>query len=216
MISINEISTPELMRSVFNKKISEINDFIYPFNEFTAHYIRTKNIQNLKSILGDSSSTLTVDFYKQKILEMTNADKHEAIIYMATHGVLPDQTAYVYLSSKASFRVLFHDFLPSAFDLFYNYLSSNNYIHQIGSGQGISLVFTPQVFETDFSNYSSSAPFDYNQAIDYMINDIKNLKEDRFYLLAQVEERDSIISQLLNTINKMEKEQIVKSQMTWH
>lgn len=217
MISLNDISTLDSMQEILSQKLTQLNDYLYPFNEFTSHYISNKKVSQLRNILDNSpSSSLTVSFYRDAVSSLTSLERQNAKSYIESFSIDSHQIAYVYLNSKTSFRSFFADFLPSAFDFLYNYLTTNSYIRQIGSGYGTAIVFLPSIFNSDFSNYSLPQDFSTVDLLSVISNHLKHLQEDNSYLKSSLDQKDQIINDLIETVEKLNRDKFISSQLTWH
>lgn len=217
MISLHDISSSNSMEQILNQKLLLLNDYLYPFNEFTSHYLLNKKVSQLRTLINNSpSSSLTISFYKDAIDSLTFLERQNAKLYIESFSISSEQIAYLYLNSKTSFRSFFADFLPSAFDHLYNYLTSNSYIRQVGSGYGTAIVFLPSIFNSDFSNYSLPQDVFTSDVFSLISNQLKYLQEDNSYLKSSLDQKDETINQLLQTIERLNREKIISSQLTWH
>lgn len=216
MIQLSDISTPHSMRTYLNNVLSEIDHSIYPLNTFFAHHIRLKNFPYLKDFVSNNpSNTLTIEDYKSLNSQLTSEEISFARQWIELNcpqylSFLP----YIFIGSRNNFRAAFADALPSTFDAIYNYLISNDYIKQIGTGLGNAQMFNSSIFDSSFEDYSVPQS-DYSSVLTSIINEVKSLKSDKDYLFQLLENQEQYINKLLAEIQSLRQQNQIAYQMTW-
>ena len=214
MIFYSDLTRPNFSTTILNPILDSMDDFLYPLNHYIAYNLAVKNYATLKTFtFNNLSSNCGVDFYTQKISELTSSEV--AVAQTWIHPNLQDYT-HVYVGSKSAMKNLFFsDFLPSAFDALYSYLANNNYIRQIGYGQGSAILFNSSLFAQPFSLPAQKSLDDFSQSINSFIQNFNSLKNDNEYLYNVILQKNESINILTNKIAELEHKTYLDSRMTW-
>lgn len=217
MIFYSDLTRPDFSATVLNPILDSMDDFLYPLNLYTAYNIADKNYATLKTFaFNNSSSNCGVSFYSQKISELTSDQINTAKRWLEINTLAPHEYSHVYVGSKSSLRnYFFSDFIPSAFDSLYSYLIRNNYIRQIGQGQGAAILFNSSLFSIPFSLPPQGSVDQFSGAIESFIQNFNSLKNDNEYLYNIILQKNQHIDLLNNKIAELEHKTYLDSRMTW-
>lgn len=202
------------MRELIINRFCDNQDFIYPFNEYIAHLILTKDFSTLKTFSELKPSTsLSIEDYRNLISSIPSSFLASAREYLNTVSDDYDP-AYIFIGSKSNLKsLIFYDFLPSAFDACLSYLTSS-FLKQVGSGHGSAFIISPSFFNSDFSDYSNVE----NHSLillDQLSQVVKNLQKDNDCLIDVLSKKDQHIQSLLQIIEELQYEKYMSTQMTW-
>ncbi len=214
MIFYSDLTRTDFSTTVLNPVLDSMDDFLYPLNPYIAYNLAVKNYATLKTfVFNNLSSNCGVDFYTQKISELTSSEV--AIAQKWINSNLQDYT-HVYVGSKSALKnFFFSEFLPSAFDALYNYLTANNYIRQIGAGQGSAILFNSSLFAQPFSLPHQKSMEDLSQSINSFMQNFNSLKNDNEYLYNIILQKNQYIDVLTKRVQELEHKSYLDSRMTW-
>lgn len=215
MITLSNISDYNNFREIVVDRLFQKEDSIYPLNEFIASFIIRKDFISLKDFAETNpSSKINVQKWKSLINLLSSEDLQSATTYINSFNLQEYvDPVYLYVGSKTSFRQIFADFIPSAFDALFNYLSAK-YITQIGSGKGHAFVIHPSFFTSDFSDFNNSVVSSLD-ILSRVTADFKTLQSDNEYLFNLLTEKDNFILSLMKKISDLEHQNYITSQITW-
>jgi len=214
MIFYSDLTRIDFSSKILNPILDSMDDYLYPLNTYVAHNLANKNYATLKTFtFNNLSSNCGVNFYSQKIAELTADEIYSANLWMLTNA---EQYTHVYVGSKSALRnYFFSDFLPSSFDSLYNYLSNNNYIRQVGSGHGSAILFNSNLFAEPISLPDQRSSEDFSQSVESFIRNFNSLKNDNEYLYNIILQKNESIDILTKKIQELEHKTYLDSRMTW-
>lgn len=215
MITLSHLSDHNNFRTIIIDRFTKAEDAIYPLNEYIASFILKKDFISLKDFaLLNPSTYITIDKWKRLISTLKLNEISAAKEYVDTYALDQDiHPAYIYVGSKNSLRQVFYDFIPSAFDHTFNYLSSN-YITQVGPGKGSAFVIHPTFFSSTFSDFTPNTASSLD-ILSRVTAEFKSLQSDNEYLYSLLSEKDQTINSLINKISDLEHQNYITSQITW-
>jgi hypothetical protein len=216
MIFTNDVIRKDFFSEILIPILDSMNDYLYPLNNFTAYHLSQKNYATLKTFVSENtSSSCGVDFYSNQISHLTTSQITIAKEWIDSQF---SDFNYVYIGSKSSLKNLFFsDFLPTSFDLLYNYLTNNNYIKQIGKAFGSAILFNSSLLSEPFH---INVNLNFDQSIEDSFKNFtkayNSLKVDNEYLCNLIDQKNVFINTLTKKVEELEYKNYLNSQMTWN
>lgn len=213
MISVSNFSDDFIhfkIKSIFE----DMNDSLYPLNNFYAHHLRKKDFSFLKDFAAQNpSSSLTFNFYLSQCLQLDPSDINAAEEFVSMNSFSEEYPTYLYVGSKTSLKNKYYsDFLPSAFNHLYNHYISNNIIKVVGPGQGSYILFD----SSNIMNLPASLSEDsFQDTVSSFMASYNSMKSDNQYLTDVIQSQQQTIADLNILIEELKNENYITSQITW-
>ena len=204
MIFLSDLTRTDFSTKIMNPILGSMDDYLYPLNSYVAFNLAKKNYASLKNFSANNPSSLCgVHLYSSKESELSSQEIFIANQWLENHA---QNYSYVYLGSRSSLKNLFFsDFIPSAFDALYDYLISNDYFKQIGSGPGSVILFNTTLLFEDFSVPVQQSTDKMQQTFDSFLRNFNSLKNDNEYLYNVILQKNSSIDILTKKIQELER-----------
>lgn len=219
MIMLFKSLDHEQIKSYVLQSFSSANERLHPYNYYFAHLLARKKNTDLKQFASLESTSVPPSSYSSLFNALSQEDKNFAVDYYDQTSSCFDSSHLLYLyhgSSSSVFSNIFLGILPSDFNRLYDYLIQNRLIKKIGTNLGKAHIFSSQIVYHDFSTFTHADSYtSYTEAVDAMVEEMSDLKQDISYLLYLLDQKDKDILNLENKITELNHRNYISSTFTW-